>query len=69
MLIFCAVYGFYSFNFASLSFWLGSTSDIGRFTLWPWMAVMPLAALLMGIAAFLAHRRGGGRPDEPEPPL
>ncbi|MCC7048965.1 MAG: TRAP transporter small permease [Alphaproteobacteria bacterium] len=69
VLVFCAVYGFYSFNFASLSFWLNSTSDIGRFTLWPWMAVMPLAALLMGIAAFLAHRRGSGKSDEPEPPI
>jgi TRAP-type C4-dicarboxylate transport system permease small subunit len=57
-LIFCASYGYYAFNFAALSFWLNSTSDIGRFTLWPWMATMPLAALLMAIAAVLAYRRG-----------
>lgn len=68
VLIFCAVYGFYSLNFTALSFWLNSTSDIGRFALWPWMATMPLAALLMGIAAVLAYRRRDDKAAKPDHP-
>jgi TRAP-type C4-dicarboxylate transport system permease small subunit len=69
VLIFCATYGMYSFNFTALSFDLNSKSDIGRFPLWPWMAAMPLAALLMGIGAVLAFRRGDRETDSTDAPL
>ncbi len=55
---FCLIYGCFAFEFAWTSLELNARSDIGRIPLWPWMAAMPFACLVMGIAALLHHARG-----------
>ena len=49
VLLFCVWFGSYAYDFALMSFDLGSSSDIANITLWPWMALMVLACLLMGL--------------------
>jgi TRAP-type C4-dicarboxylate transport system permease small subunit len=56
----CAAFGWIAFDFAATSYALGARSDFARLPLWPWMAMMPLACLVMAIAALLR----AGRPDE-----
>ncbi len=59
-LVFCAVFGYFAFDFAWMSLTLNAKSDMGRVPLWPWMAAMPFACLVMAMAAIL--RRDGRSP-------
>jgi TRAP-type C4-dicarboxylate transport system permease small subunit len=52
-LIFCVVYGLFSYDFAALSLRLRSASDMGGIPLWPWMAAIPLACVLMAVASLV----------------
>lgn len=56
---FCFIYGWFAYEFTEISFMLNARSDMGRILLWPWMALMPLACLLVAIAALVRFRRGG----------
>ena len=53
--VFCAIYGYWAFDFAWTSLMLNARSDIGRIPLWPLMMAMPFACLVMGLAALLRH--------------
>lgn len=64
VLVFCAVYGLFSYDFAALSFRLRSASDMAGITLWPWMAAIPLACLLMAVASLVRWIR---RPERSAP--
>jgi TRAP-type C4-dicarboxylate transport system permease small subunit len=61
---FCFIYGWFAYEFTEISFMLNARSDMGRILLWPWMALMPLACLLVAIAAVVRFRRGSGAGDE-----
>ena len=50
VVVFCVWYGRYAWDFIALSSQLGSRSDIGGLLLWPWMALMLVAPVLMTLA-------------------
>lgn len=50
VLLFCAWYGSFAWEFTALSLRLRSKSDVGGIVLWPWMGTMVLACLLMAVA-------------------
>lgn len=57
VLLFGLWFGYYAYDFASFSRYLGSRSDLANITLWPWMSLMVAASVLMAIAsAMLAYR-------------
>lgn len=64
-IVFSLTFGYFAFDFAWTSLELNAKSDIGRIPLWPWMMAMPLACLVMGVAALLrqclpSSAAGGG---------
>jgi TRAP-type C4-dicarboxylate transport system permease small subunit len=58
IMIFCVGFGLLALDFTALSYELKSLTDMAGITLYPWMAIMPLGCLLLGIAALLEF---GGR--------
>jgi TRAP-type C4-dicarboxylate transport system permease small subunit len=58
VLVFCVWYGSFAWDFVALSWRLHSKSDMGQIVLWPWMASMIAACILIG-AAMLARWRAG----------
>ena len=50
-LTFAIVFGYLSFDYAAFSYVLGSTASMSGLLLWPWMAVMPLAAALLALTS------------------
>lgn len=58
VLIFCVWYGRFAWEFVSVSWRLNSKSDMGGIPLWPWMASMFVACVLIA-AAILARWRMG----------
>ena len=58
MLVFCAWYGTFAWEFVTVSWRLRAKSDMGGITLWPWMASMFVACVLIA-AAILALWRSG----------
>ncbi|MEP7207309.1 MAG: TRAP transporter small permease [Casimicrobiaceae bacterium] len=50
ILLFCAWYGTYAWEFASVSWRLHSKSDVGGIVLWPWMGTMVLSCFLIAVA-------------------
>lgn len=53
VVLFCIWFGYYAFDFTAFSRELGSRSDLAGLTLWPWMSLMVLASLLMGLGSLL----------------
>lgn len=54
VLLFCIWYGTFAWEFVAVSWQLHSKSDMGGILLWPWMASMFVACVLIG-AAILAR--------------
>ena len=54
LLLFCIWYGTFAWEFVAVSWQLHSKSDMGGILLWPWMASMFVACVLIG-AAILAR--------------
>lgn len=42
-------FGWYAYDFARFSYDLGARSDMAAISLWPWMSLMALASVLMGV--------------------
>lgn len=66
---FCLSFGYFSYEFTETSFAVNARSDMGRILLWPWMATMPIACVLVAVAAFLRFRRGDAGGDSGGPQI
>lgn len=58
VLVFCVWYGSFAWEFVSTSWRVNAKSDMGSIVLWPWMASM-IVALILIAAAVLARWRIG----------
>lgn len=58
VLLFCGWYGSFAWEFVSVSWRLHSRSDVGGILLWPWMASMLAACVLIGAAVVARWRIG-----------
>lgn len=58
VLLFCGWYGSFAWEFVAVSWRLNAKSDMGGIVLWPWMASM-LAACVLIAAAVMARWRTG----------
>lgn len=58
VLLFCVWYGTFAWEFVSVSWRLNAKSDMGGIPLWPWMASMLVACVLIA-AAVVARWRSG----------
>ena len=67
--VFCLYFGYFAYDFTETSFAVNARSDMGRILLWPWMATMPVACVLIAIAAFVRFRRGGNSGDGDAPQI
>jgi len=52
---FAVIFGLLSFDFAAMSYLIGSKTSMGGMLLYPWMGLMPLASGLLGFAVVLRH--------------
>ncbi|MEI2416261.1 TRAP transporter small permease [Orrella sp. JC864] len=68
VVLFCAWFGMYAYDFAALSMQLDSRSDIGGVRLWPWMALLVLACVLMGAFTLYRWLRPGAHEPAQAPP-
>jgi len=68
VVLFACWFGYYAWDFALMSYDLGSRSDIGGILLWPWMSLVVLACVLMGIFVLMPRGHGAANSDE-TPPL
>ena len=57
VIIFCAVFGFFSWEFAEMSLRVNAHSEMGGLALFPWMALMPSMAGLMALTALVQLAR------------
>lgn len=64
VLVFCVWYGTFAWEFVSVSWRLHSRSDMGGFPLWPWMASMLVACVLIAAATLALWRTGRLRQGE-----
>lgn len=53
VILYCAWFGFYAYEFAYFSFELGSSSDLSGLVLWPWMSLMVVSSVFVAIASVL----------------
>lgn len=50
VLVFCAWYGSFAWDFVALSWQINAKTDMGNIVLWPWMASLVLACILIAAA-------------------
>ena len=62
----CVVFGYFSYEFAAFSYQIHARSDASGLLLWPWMALMPAACVLLGLVT--AARLAAPLLEEPERP-
>jgi TRAP-type C4-dicarboxylate transport system permease small subunit len=53
IIIFCCVFGYFSWEFAETSLRVHARSEMGEIPLFPWMVLMPAMTGLMGLAALV----------------
>jgi TRAP-type C4-dicarboxylate transport system permease small subunit len=70
VVIFCAAFGYFSWDFAATSLRVNAHSEMGGLALFPWMVLMPAMSALMGLTAVveLARRLTGGHVQEQSGP-
>jgi TRAP-type C4-dicarboxylate transport system permease small subunit len=64
VLLFCVWYGSFAWEFVAVSWRLNAKSDMGGIVLWPWMASMLAACVLIAAAVVARWRTGGLRQGE-----
>jgi len=57
IVVFGLALGWISYDFAYLSYKLGSRAIVGNFLLYPWMALIPIMAVLTAVTAILSYFR------------
>jgi len=61
VILFAVWFGIYAFDFAAVSYQVQARTDIANVVLWPWMALIVLACVLMaGFALFKPRRAPAG---------
>ena len=67
VLLFCIWFGYYAFDFTQFSYQLGARTDLAGIRMWPWMGLMVLASVLMGLVALLFLYHNKMRPADRDP--
>lgn len=70
ILVFSAYFGWLAWDFAYTSLRINARSEMGGIYLFPWMALLPTAVALTGIAVLAWHRRHRrGLASDDQPPI
>lgn len=53
LIVFCVSFGAVSYVYMDFSIMLGARSEVGELVLWPWIALMPICAVALGLVALV----------------